>query len=175
MLSGRQWVSVLLTIRWRRAALELCQNFNVTTDPQVCSCSSSRTACFHPPPRWGCWRRHMMPHTKQPVDRVLVPSPCIPGCSPRSVPVPSPEGAPLGLSPFSRHRSLKKHLTASLASSRTSASRADAGPRVCPFCPDVAVPPPVSVTLNKSCGCRHITVSPKDIRLTVCFFGFTGE
>ena len=50
------------------------------------------------------------------------------------------EGVPLGLSPFSRHRSVKKHLAASLTSSRTSSSRADAGPRVCPFCRGVAVP-----------------------------------
>ncbi len=77
------------------------------------------------PPRWGCWRRHMMPHSNQPVDCVLVPSPCILW---RVIP---------SVCPRSTHRSLKKHLTSSLASSRTSTSRADAGPRVCPFCPDV--------------------------------------
>jgi hypothetical protein len=44
------------------------------------------------------------------------------------------------LSLFSRHRSLKKHVTDSLVSSRTSVSRTDPGPRVCPFCPAGAVP-----------------------------------
>ena len=49
-------------------------------------------------------------------------------------------GAPLGLSPFSRHSSVKKHLASSLVSSRTSVSHTDGDPRVCPFCPGVVVP-----------------------------------
>ena len=56
----------------------------------------------------------------------------------RSLSLYSLDGAALSLSPFSRHRSLKKHLADSLVSSP--ASRVDAGPRVCPFCPAVAVP-----------------------------------
>jgi hypothetical protein len=43
MISGRQWVSVLLTIRWRHAGLALYQNCNATTVAQVCSRCSSRT------------------------------------------------------------------------------------------------------------------------------------
>ncbi len=88
MLRGRLWVSVHLTIRWWHTTLALCQNFNTTTSPPVCDCSSSRTACFRPPPRWGCWRRHMMTHTKKPVDHVLYTLRVFLGrWSPRVVPV----------------------------------------------------------------------------------------
>ncbi len=40
-----------------------------------CVCSSSRTTYFRSPPRWGCWRRHMMTHTKEPVGHVIVSFP----------------------------------------------------------------------------------------------------
>ena len=66
----------------------------------------------------------------------------------RSLSLYSLEGAPLGLSPFRCHRSVKKQLTVSLASWRTSASRADAGPRVCPFCPAVAVASQAFIALS---------------------------
>jgi hypothetical protein len=98
------------------------------------------------------------------------------------------EGDPLGLSPFSLHRSVKKHLTTSLVSSRTSTSRrwrppclslrlppwshhvlplyADGDPRVFPFCPDVIVPSQDFILLSflrkidrKKKSHRHLTVT----------------
>jgi len=74
------------------------------------SATSTWSCCFHPSTRWGCWRRHMMPHTKLRVHHILVSSPSIPWRVLPSLP----------LSPFSLHRFGKKHLTASLVSSRTS-------------------------------------------------------
>jgi hypothetical protein len=50
------------------------------------------------------------------------------------------DGDPLGLFPFSHHRSVKTQQAPSLVSWRTSASRDDPDPRVCPFCPAVVVP-----------------------------------
>ena len=113
MLCGRQWVSVLLTI---------------------CHCSTSARLLFF-------------------TDYMLSPSVTVglletsyddtyeatSRSRARSLSLYSLDGDPLGLSPFSRHRSLKKHLAASLASSRTSASRDNAGARVCPICPGFVV------------------------------------
>jgi hypothetical protein len=65
----------------------------------------------------------------------------------RSLSLYSLEVVPLGLSPFSRHRSLKKHLDSSLVYSSTSSSRAEVGPRVCPFCHVVVVPSQVLILL----------------------------
>ena len=73
----------------------------------------------------------MMTHTNLPLSTST-------SCA-RTLSEYSLEGAPLPLSMLSRQRSSKKHLAASLASSRTSAANTNAGPRVCPFCPDVVV------------------------------------
>jgi hypothetical protein len=67
-LRRRQRVSVQMTTVWRSSTVPLRQNWNTTTTPPVWTCCSSRTVCFHPPSRWGCWRRHRMTHTKLPVD-----------------------------------------------------------------------------------------------------------
>jgi hypothetical protein len=75
MFPGRQWGSVQLTTCSRRTVVPFHQNYNITTTPPMCVCSSSRTVFFHPHSPWGCWSRHMMTHTKKPVDHVFVPSP----------------------------------------------------------------------------------------------------
>ena len=94
------------------------------------ACSSSQTTCFRPPTAEVGLLETSYDDTYEATSRSRA----------RSLSLYSLEGAPLVLSPFSRHRSLNKHLAASLVSSRTSASRTDAGPRVCPFCPTVTIP-----------------------------------
>ena len=58
------------------------------------------------------------------------------GCSPPPVPVQSPQVS-------------SKTPSASFVSSRTSVSRANAGPRVCPFCPGVVVPSQALILLSQ--------------------------
>ena len=127
MFRWRLWVSVQLTTCWWLAAVPHLQNWNVTTGPVIlffftdCILSPSATVGF---------LETSYDDTYEATSSSRA----------RTLSKYSLDGAPLGLSPFSHHRSVKKHLSASLVSSRTSASRVDTGPRVCPFCPAVDVP-----------------------------------